>query len=305
MRVVRLAIVQHGPIRFGVDGADTAGHDSPDERARDAPAEVVAVARPSHVRIITEAGAVRLLLWVARAHLARVTTHRSTLSLPPDSAPPSHTGVTVDAGFAIDAVDGAQAYFQHHDHAIRFRGWLPLAEVDEVYEPSPPVSAPAPDTLLRAGAVILSKPGGQEIARVVSNRELGVHRIEGRSDDHVLIEYRGETFAVRGYVQVGNIAPPAQRAADPVGGWGTGQVTPQTVPIELPRDTCLYGAGVDEPIGVITRKLITHDVVAGDDGAWHLRLWTKWGELELGLRPLDRTNPPSQWQRCPWNEASE
>lgn len=300
----RARIVRYGAIRFALDGPDTGRLDAPTMRdPRFATDDVVAVARPSHVRLVVELIAVRLLVWVPRADLAKLATHRTTLALAPDGAPPASTGVTVDAGFAIDAVDGSSAYFEHDDGLVGFRGWLPLADVDEVYEPSPAPTAPPveppTDTQLRPGATILASPtGGEVVARVISAHPVGVYRVGAETADHILIEYAGDDFAARGYVAAGDISAEPPSTLGYGGGFGTGRLGSKNQPIELPRDTCLYADGGDEPIGVVTEKLITHDAT-NTDGAWHLRLRTSWGPLEVGIRPLDASDPPTAWQVCP------
>jgi hypothetical protein len=297
----RARIVRYGAVRFALEGEDVGRLDQPREVSEPRwSSEVVAVARPSHVRVIAREGAFQFLVWIPRGDLATVTTGPTTAALEPGAAPPAGTGVTLEAGFAVGQTQGTVARVEYDDGLIEFAGWVPREELDQVYEPAPAREDVEPDTMLRPGAAILAAPGGAEVARVGDGYELAVRRVGAERAGHVLVEYHDRAFSVRGYVPLEAVTEsPPERTTMGIGGGGMGWGGGHTVPIELPARTCLYWDGVDEPIGVVTEQTKDRGT-RGADGAWYVRSPTDWGVLGFAIRP--RGNPgaevPTDWERC-------
>ncbi|HUH03094.1 MAG TPA: hypothetical protein VML75_13955, partial [Kofleriaceae bacterium] len=173
--VRRARIVRYGAVRFALEGEDVGRLDQPREVSEPRwSSEVVAVARPSHVRVIAREGTFQFLVWIPRADLATVTTGPTTAALEAGAAPPAGTGVTLEAGFAVGREQGAVARVEYDDGVIEFAGWVPRDELDQVYEPARAREDVEPDTMVRPGAAILAAPGGAEVARVGDEYELAV-----------------------------------------------------------------------------------------------------------------------------------
>lgn len=251
---------------------------------------LVVVEFEDQVRVHWQDPQIELLLWLDRPDLEDVLVERTWARGRSDE-----TGAEFPAGHAV-RWEGRRPIAELELSQLVARMPVPSAAVDQVYAPSEPPPAPAPDAWLRSGVTLRDLPGGDPVAETVDHGDgfLVPAAILREADGWALVEAVEDELRVRGWVPREDLGPYATLGVFGCScggwsrcgayGWGGG---PRVV---LPAGTALLDAGSGELVGRVLTELTVPG--AAIDGEVAFPFATPWGEAPLVAAPSQRFDLP-------------
>lgn len=225
---VRRAIVDRlGEMRMRPDGPSltSAGWSA---AAHDAIA--VADVIGDDVRIVHEDDDARMLLWIRRADLARVTVRQVELV----------RGVIVEPGTRVTDQDHVVL------EGVAIQDPVAADAIGDLWEAAPPALREDGNRTLEASVAIRAAPSDHALQLAVTTDRVVVHA-EADRDGWLVVDTLGPQVRVHGYVR------DLDAGLDTFGtGTGGGYGVSHAITIDVPAGTCLYDAVGGEVIGVIT-----------------------------------------------------
>lgn len=257
--VQRARLAAHGLVRLSRDGEWSGGSWSdPDGRT-------IAVAELDGdlVRVLNDEDDARVLVWIHRADLARVTTREIEL----------RAGLVLAAGTPVDGA-GRVAL-----EGLEVAAEVPADALGDLWDAAPAVAREDDDRVVEPGAVIRSAPraDAEPLARVVDRIKVATG---ASADGWTEVETMGPLVRVRGYVRDVEARDELTFGTGSGGGYGVSH----SISIELPAGACLYDDVDGEVIGVnlVARTRLAHQ---GSDTGWYfVMVNSPWELLRLPVR---------------------
>lgn len=230
------------------------------------------------LRVVDDAGGLRLLLWLDRDEFWPLVAERAWVAQG-ERVPEGRAGVRVPVGAFVDLDD--EGPFVELGWPLTGRVDVPGAMVDEWFDTH--MSTPTPRRSVGGGMLAVDTPlfdeEGAEIARTIEDAPADVLAREG---DRVLVEVEADRSCgrtgstVRGWIEAARIDETA------LGGWGFGccccggfgrgwgSIGPS---VDLPPDRLLWDAPDGDVVGVVLGHggepaTLRVDVDAGDLPGW-------------------------------------
>jgi hypothetical protein len=279
-RRAQLTIFERARVRL--DGPELV-HELPREPHPDETVHVVAAQTREHVRILSEAYHLRLLVWVSRDQVRSVVTERTTVR--PERRVAPGDGIVVHPGLALSAheryLDARRVSYR--DTTLRFEGWIGVRALGQIYVPVA-MAQRRTDAVVDAGATV-SSSGGSTFATFSLAADVvriglpagGKQRIlySSFADGHGDAEAGG--LELRGLVaeqQVSTGAPALANNEEHGVGWAGSHT------IKIPSGTRLYDAPEGQVVAVTTEEAQARE--GQRTPGWRaLELMTRWGFATL------------------------
>jgi hypothetical protein len=234
----------------------------------------VAIAEDSgdHVRVLHDDDDVRMLVWIARADLARVLIRDVEL----------RPGVLLRAGVPV-----AGATIEWEGVAVTAQ--IPADAIGDRWEAAAPPPSDVETHTLDTGLAIRTAPSSTAEVLATATAPIEVRPIGEEQRGWREVETIGPHVIVRGFVEAWHL--------DGLGTFGTGSGSgygsSHSISIDVPAGTCLYDEIGGEMIGVTTmarsRLAYPHE-----DEDWYLVLVNSpWGLLDVPVHEGD-----GGWDRC-------
>jgi hypothetical protein len=257
--------------------------------------------RSEAVQVLDDSGPARVLLWIARRHLSRVTTRtvalapESIVEVPSVAARRSELGAGAPVEVVARAGDLARVRCRHFD--VELYGWIPASVIGDVYVPAiNDVPSLLEDRIELGPTAVRTEPRKDAtiVARLTSDHNLGSILGRRRGWYEIVLETTegpvdaAETV-VRGFVpRSARWRPPRGRHSDDVDGGVScrHEDTVTEVPIFVAKGTCLRARPGGEVVGILSENR-TSAPTADAAGWWRMPVSTSVGNVDVYLEARD------------------
>lgn len=257
--VRRARLAQHGQVRLSRDGEWSGGGWSEPSGIVVAVAEV----EGDVVRVLNDEDDARVLVWIHRAELARVTTRDVEL----------RPGLVLGAGTPVDDAGGVTL------EGLRVTARVDADAIGDLWDAAPVAAREDDDMALDPGVVIRDAPrdDAEVLAEVVDRVKV---RTGTPQRGWVEVETMGPQVRVRGFVGERAVRDDLTFGTGSGGGYGVSH----SISIEVPEGACLYDDIEGAVIGVNTVAR-TRLAQQGSDAGWYfVMVNSPWELLRLPVR---------------------